>query len=217
MRGADRRRIGRRAVLASGLAALVAGCSAPRVWAPDDVVARMAYRHDGPPALTLFTMVSNKDDSGAHTSLMINASQRVIFDPAGSLNHRLLPERHDVLYGVTPRVAEFYARAHARSTYHAVIQRREVSAEVAEQAFELAKRAGPVPRAQCTLSVARLLRQLPGFETIRPVLFPTKLSLQFGALPGTLTTRLFEDDHPDKARAVAAFDAALAGDFGAEP
>ncbi|MEZ5714341.1 MAG: hypothetical protein R3D85_03690 [Paracoccaceae bacterium] len=40
----------------------------------------MQYR-DGDP-VTLFTMVSNETGSGGHTSLMIDASQRVIFDPS---------------------------------------------------------------------------------------------------------------------------------------
>ena len=82
--------------------AVLGGCGA----APDrtryddlEVVQRAAYRHDGPPALTLYTMVSNKTGAGAHTSLMINGSQRVIFDPAGSVQHPDIAERGDVLFG----------------------------------------------------------------------------------------------------------------------
>jgi hypothetical protein len=46
----------------------LAGCAAPPgVWATDEAVARAAYRHDGPPRLTLFTMLNNTSGSGAHT------------------------------------------------------------------------------------------------------------------------------------------------------
>ena len=52
-------------VVALGLS----GCAA---HSPDDVsietTQQFAYRHDGPPALTLYTMVSNRSGSGAHSS-----------------------------------------------------------------------------------------------------------------------------------------------------
>ncbi|MEC8042170.1 MAG: hypothetical protein VX181_15955, partial [Pseudomonadota bacterium] len=44
----------------------------------DEVLAASVYQHDGPPRLTLFTMINNRTGRGAHTSLMINGSQRVI-------------------------------------------------------------------------------------------------------------------------------------------
>ena len=117
----------RKLVLAFCAAFALSGCAAERVWAPDDAVARAAYRHDGPPRLTLFTMINNRTGAGAHTSLMINGSQRVIFDPAGSFKHETLPERHDVVYGITPPVADVYTRYHARKTYHVKVQELDVS------------------------------------------------------------------------------------------
>ncbi|SPF77572.1 hypothetical protein [Pseudoprimorskyibacter insulae] len=189
---------------------ILGACGAKSVWAPDDVVARAVYRHDGPPALTLYTMVNNRSGSGAHSSLMINASQRVVFDPAGTIRVNVMPERNDVLFGITPPVADFYERAHARSTYHVVIQRIEVPAAVAEQALQLALQNGPVASAQCTLSTSALLARLPGFESIKTVWFPNKLSEQFGQLPGVSTRVLRENDDDDKTKAVAAFQAELA-------
>ena len=200
--------LSRRAVVAGGGALALTGCAGgpvPSQNAPDDVIARAAYRHSGPPALTLFTMVNNRSGSGAHTSLMINASQRVIFDPAGSVRHERLPERNDVLYGITPAVADFYARAHARETFHAIIQTRPVSAEVAERALQLAQANGSVAQSQCAAATSAILRQLPGFETIRPTWFPNNLAAQFGALPGVTTRKLYEDDADDKSLAIAAF------------
>lgn len=100
-----------------------------------EVISSASYRHDGPAALTLYTMINNRSGAGAHSSVMINGSQRVIFDPAGTVRLSAVPERGDVLYGITPQVADFYARAHARETYHVVIQEIDVSPEVAEQAL----------------------------------------------------------------------------------
>ena len=190
--------------------AVLGGCGA----APDrtryddlEVVQRAAYRHDGPPALTLYTMVSNKTGAGAHTSLMINGSQRVIFDPAGSVQHPDIAERGDVLFGVTPRIADFYARAHARETFHVVIQRIEVDAATAEKALQLALDNGAVSQAFCSQATSRLLRQLPGFDSIRPTFFPNSLSDQFAKLPGVTTRTLRENDSDDKSEAIAEFDA----------
>ena len=71
-------------------------------------------------------MVNNRSVTGAYASLMINASQWVIFDPEGTFGHVHLPEKEDVIYGITPVLEDFYVRAHARKTHHLVIQKRIV-------------------------------------------------------------------------------------------
>lgn len=180
------------------------GCSAKSEWASDEIVSRMAYRDPGPAKLTLLTMVSNRTGSGAHTALMINASQRVIWDPAGSFAHSQIPERNDVLYGVNPEVYNVFKSAHARETYHVVIQDLVVSPEVAERAFALAREKGPIAQSQCTLSTSSLLSQLPGFEQIGSYLFPGKLMEEFGKLPGVQTDKLYENDAGDKKSAFGA-------------
>jgi len=194
----------------AGLALLgLIGCGASVDSGPDsspEAVARAAYQHDGPPAITLYTMINNRSKAGAHSSLMINGSQRVIFDPAGTVRLSAVPERGDVLYGVTPSVADFYARAHARETYHVVIQRIEVSPAVAEQALSFAISNGRVGSARCTVSTSGLLRQLPGFESIRSTWFPKNLMNQVEDLPGVTTTRLSENDDDDKSVAIAKFE-----------
>lgn len=198
--------------LVRGVAALallaLAACGGATDLRPDaslETVSRAAYVHSGPPELTLYTMINNRSGAGAHTSLMINGSQRVIFDPAGTVRLSEVPERDDVLYGVTPGVADFYERAHARTTYHVVIQRLQVSPEVAERALRLAIQNGPVASAQCALSTSAILRQLPGFESIGSTWFPKKLMDDFEQMPGVRTTRLFEEDDDDKALAIAAY------------
>lgn len=199
----------RAALLGAGLA--LAGCGgAQSVWATDEAVARAAYWHDGPPMLTLFTMINNRSGQGAHSAIMINASQRVLFDPAGSVSHPSIPERNDVLFGITPRVADFYARAHARETYHVVIQDIPVSAAVAERAMQLALANGAVSQAYCTQATSGLLQRLPGFERIRKTWYPRDLAEQVETLPGVTTRRLYENDGDDKSEAIRAYDAALA-------
>ncbi len=201
----------RRGLLLGGAASLgLAGCGEVNSSGPDatpEEAARFAYRHDGPPELILYTMINNRSGTGAHTSLLINASQRVVFDPAGSVQLSRMPEIGDVLYGITPQVKDFYERAHARETYHVRIQRKQVPAAVAEQALRLVQANGRVAPAQCTSVTARILGQLPGFESIDTVLFPNKLAEQFARLPGVEERRLYEDDADDKAVAIAEFEA----------
>ncbi|MEL7099086.1 MAG: hypothetical protein AAGM84_09690 [Pseudomonadota bacterium] len=179
-----------------GLLTLLAGCGAVVATndAPPEVIAAKAYRAPGPATLTVMTMVSNRSGSGAHTALMINGSQRVIFDPAGSFVNERVPERGDVLYGVTPAVLQGYRSAHARSTYHVVSQTFVVTPEQAETALRLAMQNGPVARAFCTTATTQLLRQVPGFTDISSTMFPTNLMRQLAARPGVETDKYFEDD-----------------------
>lgn len=192
---------------------ILAGCGAGNDMRPDasaEVISSASYRHDGPAALTLYTMINNRSGAGAHSSVMINGSQRVIFDPAGTVRLSAVPERGDVLYGITPQVADFYARAHARETYHVVIQEIDVSPEVAEQALRLAIASGPAASGFCSASTSAVLRQLPGFESIGRTFFPKRLMADFGKLPGVRTTKLFENDEDDKSVAIAQFESSLA-------
>lgn len=191
----------RKLILCLLLPLALMGCSAKSEWASDEIVTRMAYREPGPATLTLVTMINNRSGGGAHTALVINASQRVIWDPAGSFEHPRIPERNDVIYGVNPEVYNVYKSAHARETFHVVLQEVAVSPEVAEKAFALARQMGPVGQAQCSASTASLLSQLPGFETIGSHLFPKKLMDAFARYPGVTTDKLFENDAGDKATA----------------
>lgn len=188
-----------------GLPFGLAACAAQSVWAPDDVVSRAIYRSGGASHLTLYTMRNTQSNSGAHTALLIDASQRVIFDPAGTWRQDIMPERNDVLFGASPRMEQFYVSVHARVTYYVTGQRIDVPPEVAEQALNLALAAGPVPAANCTRVTARLLRQLPGFGGIRQTWGPNTLAEDFGKLPGVITTVHRENDDADKAVATAQF------------
>jgi hypothetical protein len=156
--------------------------------------------------LALYTMVNNRHGAGEHTALLINGSQRVVFDPAGTLVHEVLIEKDDVLYGMTPRVLDFFTRAHARKSFHVVIQEIDVTPEVAEIALNLARSNGPVRSAFCASATSSLLRKVPGFETMPSTMRPNKLRDAFGQLPGVRERALYEYDDDDKTVALRAFD-----------
>lgn len=189
---------------------IVAGCGGESVWAPDERVAAVRYRAPGPAKLTLYTMISNRSGSGAHTSLMINASERVIFDPAGTVRHSSLVERNDVLFGITPSVEDFYVRAHARETFHVLIQELEVSPEVAEMALQMAKANGPAMDSTCARTTSSILSRLPGFSNIKTTWYPLSLAEEFERIPGVTSQKLYEYDDDDKSVALRAYNPDLA-------
>ncbi len=191
---------------------LVAGCAEQDVYADNETIAAVSYRDPGPSTLTLYTMVNNRTGKGGHTSLMINASERVIFDPAGSFKSPVVPERDDVLFGITPGVELAYRGSHARSTFHVVVQTAEVTPEQAEIAYRLALKNGPVPGVYCANATSSLLKQVPGFESIDVTFYPTRLEQQFGSLPGVETRRYFENDSADLEEGIAQNNARLVAD-----
>lgn len=187
----------RRFLLALALPLILAACTAQPTWAPDEAVARAAYRSPQPPSITLYTMISNRSNAGAHSGVMVNASQRVIFDPAGSWWHSTVPERNDVHFGITPLMQEFYVDYHARETYHVVIQTRQVSPEVAERALDLVQQNGAASKAMCGRSVSSVLRQVPGFETVPATFGPKRVMRAFGELDGVTTRKVYDNDPDD--------------------
>ena len=189
----------RHALVCLAMLFLLVGCgaTAESKWAPDDEVAQAIYHHDAPASITMLTVINNRSGAGAHAALMINGSQRVMFDPAGTWWHPQIPERNDVHFGVTPRVEAFYIDYHTRETYDTVIQSVEVSPEVAEQALALVHAYGAVPKAQCTKAVTAILAQLPGFEDTPQTWYPKQAMAHFGAHPGVRTKRVTDDDADD--------------------
>lgn len=185
-------------VLASLL--LLVGCGGPAEprWAPEDDIRKFAYRHDGPSELRLYTVVSTRSGSGAHSGLLITTPrERILFDPAGTFKLPFAPERNDVHYGMSPRALSVYVDYHARETYDVIEQRIPVTPAQAEMVARLAKTYGPVPKAQCSVSINRILAQVPGFETMKVTYFPVATSERFGRLPG-VTRRVISDDDADK-------------------
>jgi hypothetical protein len=186
-----------KALALAALLALAACGGAEPKWADDAAVARAHFTAERPTSITLFTVLSNANNSGAHSGLLINASEQVMFDPAGTWYHPSLPERNDVHFGVTPRMVSFYIDYHARETYRVVEQTLVVTPEVAELVLQRAKAYGAVPKAQCSNSITSILDGVPGFESIPKTWFPRKLELAFGKLPG-VRERLITDDDADQ-------------------
>jgi hypothetical protein len=171
-------------------------CGAEPKWAPDEAVAKAHFVAEAPRSITLFTVVSTRSGSGAHSGLLINASEQVMFDPAGTWYHPYLPERNDVHFGVTPRMVSFYIDYHARETYNVIEQTVLVSPEVAELVMQRAEAYGAVPKAECANSISTILGGVPGFESVKHTWFPNKLSAEFGKIPGA-TYKLITDDDAD--------------------
>jgi len=187
----------RKLLLGLMLPLILAACGAEPKWAPTEDVQRVRYHHNGPPSITLFTVISNRSGSGAHAGLMINGSQRVLFDPAGTWWSPSIPERNDVHYGITPHVLSYYIDYHTRETFHTVMQTVVVSPEVAELAIRRAQAYGAVPKAYCTKSITSVLRALPGFEGIKETFYPKKAMQQFSRIPGVKEHTVYDDDDDD--------------------
>ncbi len=197
-----------RSALAVVSVAVLAGCagggSGPLPVAQQQAV---AYRHDGPPSITLITMINNRTGKGGHAALLVNASQRVLFDPAGSFRVDWLTEQGDVLYGMTERNFTAYKSAHSRGTHHVVTQEVIVPAAVAERALQLVEARGSVSSAFCANATSDILRQLPGFQDIDVTFYPHRLMEQFASRPGVTTDKRFENDEGDIMDGIAAVNA----------
>ena len=179
----------RRAVLL-GLPLALAGCAGVSVRASEEAVRGAVYRDPGPTMLSLITVKNEGNGDGAHTALLIAASERAMFDPYGGWTDPYVPERDDVLHGMTPTALERYLAYQAKDGYYYTRQDKAVSAQVAEAALGHAKGYGAVGMAQCTLAVSDVLMRLPGFEAIDRSLFPDRLQARFARLPGIVTTEV---------------------------
>ena len=177
-------------VALSGLAA----CGAQSVWAPEEQVQAARFASDEPASIKLYTVVNKNSGAGAHSAILVNGSERVIFDPAGTWHHPKLPERNDVHFGMTDKALAFYIDYHARKTYDVIEQKVQVTPEVAELVLRRVEEYGAVPKAMCTQATSSVLRVVPGFESMPSTWYPKKLADAFGELPGVTTRKITDDD-----------------------
>jgi len=179
------------------VALALSGCAGQSVWAPDAEVQAARYVHSGSPEITLITSINDRTGQGAHSALIINASERVIFDPAGNWEGLGSPERNDVRFGFTPLREAHYMQYQSFAQFHAVAQRVTVSPEVAELALQLAKASGAAPPGFCTSATSGILRQVPGFQSLPSTMFPRTLMEAFATVPGVRTRVEFGSSDPD--------------------
>jgi hypothetical protein len=172
----------------------LAACGAEPKWAPQEQVDAARFVAGPPTYITLYTVVNKTSGSGAHSAILVNGSERVMFDPAGTWMHPRLPERNDVHFGMTDRAIAFYIDYHARKTYDVIEQKIFVSPEVAELVLQRVKDYGAVPKAMCTAATSSVLRGVPGFEGLPSTWYPKKLSDAFGELPGVSSRKITDDD-----------------------
>ena len=187
----------RAALLGFGLLVLAAcGGPAEPVWAPQSAVDAARFVTGNQPKITIFTVTSTRNGSGGHAGLLIDApSERGLFDPAGTFQVPFVPERNDVHYGMTDRAVSVYIDYHARETFDVQIQEIPLTAAQAERVKAIAESYGAVPKAQCTLSITRILRQA-GIGDFPVTYFPNSLMKAVDKVPG-VTRRTISDDDAD--------------------
>ena len=153
-----------------------------------------AYVSPLPSSITLLTMVNEDGDFGEHTGILINASQQVLYDPAGTFRHSTSPNARDVNYGMHPAMVEYYKSYHARRGYYVVVQEIQVSAEIAELIFQRAVAQGKTAKLRCAISASSVLNGVPMFANFPTTYFPGTIMKYFAELPNVTTTYVYEDD-----------------------
>lgn len=138
---------------------------------------------------------NNRSGSGAHSALIIAASETVVFNPAGTWWHPEAPERGDLHHGFSPAMERWFVDYHARETYRVEIQRRAVSPEAAEAILARARDYGTATESLCTIAVSRVLSGAPEFEDFPVVLMPGAAQEAFARYPG-VTLETYRDDSP---------------------
>lgn len=206
-----------RVIAALVVAAALSGCAGQNVWAPDEAVQAARYAHSGQPEIALVTSINDRTGEGAHSAIIINASERVIFDPAGNWDGLGSPERNDVRFGFNPLRESHYLQYQSFQQFHAVVQRLPVSPQIAEQALMLAKANGAVAPAFCTSATSGLLRQLPGFESMPSTMYPRTLMEAFAGVPGVRTSVEFGSADPTDPQRVPAMSPVIVAAMQARP
>lgn len=183
----------RLAVLALLAATALAGCE---VYQPASFAEIEAARYVSPepPSVTLMSMVNTRSGRSEHAGLLINGSQQVLYDPAGTFTHPDLPRRGDIHYGMTPRFVDYYERYHARFDYFVEAQKVPVTRAQADQLIANAQAVGQSLKMTCGLDVADVLQPVPPFQGVRKSFFPQALRDDFDRLPGVEDSYVYERD-----------------------
>lgn len=159
------------------------------------IVSSRAYISEEAPYVALLTMVNDSGDHGEHSGILINASQTVLYDPAGSFRYEeQLARSRDIHYGMSPRMVDYYQRYHARFGYYVVTQKIYITAEEAEALFRKANEIGTTGQLRCGHSASSVLNSLPRFANIPTTYWPGKIRDAMAEVPGIETSYTREND-----------------------
>ena len=159
------------------------------------VVSSRAYVSEEAPFVALLTMVNENGNSGEHSGILINASQTVLYDPAGSFRYeQQLARSRDIHYGMSPTMVDYYQRYHARFGYYVVTQKIYISAEEAEALFRKANEIGTTGQLRCGLSASSVLNSIPRFANIPTTYWPGKIMNAMAEVSGIETSYTREND-----------------------
>lgn len=172
---------------------LLAACEFYDPATPTEI-SRASFVSDEPPSVTLISMVNNRSGRSAHAAVLINGSQQVLYDPAGTFQHPDLPRAGDIHYGMSPRFVRYYERYHARFSHHVEAQRVQVSRAAADELIARAQAQGKTPKMHCGLAAAAVLRPVAPFEQVRFSYFPEGMRRDFAAIPGVEKHFVYESD-----------------------
>lgn len=171
----------------------VAGCAESIMDSPEKVAAAR-YVSDEAPYVALVSMVNVSNDKGAHSAILVNGSQVALYDPAGTFAYETVPERNDVLYGITPRMKEAYEWYHARESTYVVEQKLNVSRDFADAVIARMEAEGPSPKLHCGIHAGRVLQSFERFAHVPSSYYPGDLMRAFGAIEGVETRKVFQND-----------------------
>lgn len=183
----------RRALIALLAALALAGCEIYTPATPEAILAA-GYVNPEPPSVTLMSMVNESSGRSEHAGLLINGSQQVLYDPAGTFTHPDLPRAGDIHYGMTPRYVDYYERYHARFGYFVEVDKVPLTRAQADQLIANAQSEGQQMKMMCSLAAADVLRPVGPFEGVTKSVFPEALRKDFEQLPGVATTYVYEND-----------------------
>ena len=182
------------AIFLLGMGLFVAGCAGNSGTAPTAEISAAQFNNPDPAFVSLITMVNSNSEIGAHSALLLNGSQQIIYDPAGSFRHSELPRRDDVVYGITPRFADYYNSYHARFGYYVKVQTLDISREQADAMIAAAQARGHVGKLFCATAVADVMNDFPQFANIPVTFFPGAIMKRVARIDAVDTVVISEDD-----------------------
>ena len=162
--------------------------------APPEEIAAARVITDEAPSISLITMINDNSGGGEHSALLINGSQQILYDPAGTFRHSRVLRSADVMYGITPPMADYYNSYHARFGYYVKIQKLDLSLAQADALIARTQAEGAVPKLTCARATSDILNDFPQFAHIRTTYFPGRVMRLFGEVEGVVTVEVHEDD-----------------------